>query len=89
MRIKEGFTLRTICGQHVVVGEGIAQVNFNTLLSFNDSAAWLWEQVQGKEFTEEDLAALLGQKYEVEASTALADSRKLVSVWKEQGILEE
>ena len=42
MRIKEGFTLRTICGEHVVIGEGLAQVNFTKMLSLNGSAAYLW-----------------------------------------------
>ena len=42
MRIKEGFVLRTICGQHVVSGEGTANVNFSKLVSLNDSAAYLF-----------------------------------------------
>lgn len=88
MKIKEGFTLRTICGEHVVVGEGLAQVNFNKLLSLNESAAWLWEQVSGKEFTPEDLAALLQEKYDVTAEIALQDARKLADSWAEQGVAE-
>ena len=47
MKIKEGFILRKICGEYVVVGEGLAQVNFNKMLSLNASAAYLWEQFQG------------------------------------------
>lgn len=89
MKLKEGFVLRTICGEHVVVGEGLAQVNYNKLISLNPSAAWLWEQVVGKEFTPEDLSALLLEKYEVEPERALEDSRKLVAQWKEQGLISE
>lgn len=88
MKIKDGFILRTICGENVVVGEGLAQVNFNKLLSLNASAAWLWEQVKGKDFTVEDLAALLQEKYDVSADVALADSQKLADSWKEQGVAE-
>ena len=88
MRIKDGFILRTICGENVVVGEGLAQVNFNKLLSLNASAAWLWEQVKGKDFTVEDLAALLQEKYDVSADVALADSQRLADSWKEQGVAE-
>ena len=88
MRIKDGVILRTICGENVVVGEGLAQVNFNKLLSLNASAAWLWEQVKGKDFTVEDLAALLQEKYDVSADVALADSQKLADSWKEQGVAE-
>ena len=50
MKIKEGFVLRTICGQSVVSGEGRAQVNFSKLVSLNDTAAYLFKAVQGREF---------------------------------------
>lgn len=89
MRIKEGFILRTICGESVVVGEGLAQVNYNKLISLNNSAAWLWEQVQGRDFSVEDLASLLQERYEVSAEQALADSRKLLRVWQEQNLVTE
>lgn len=88
MRLKDGFTLRTICGEHVVIGEGLAQVNFNKMLSLNATAAYLWEQVQGKDFTVEDLAVLLTEKYEVSGEQARQDAAKLVQVWQEQGVAE-
>jgi len=88
MKLKEGFILRTICGEHVVVGEGLAQVNFNKMLSLNESAAYLWESVTGKEFTKEDLVNLLLEKYEVTPEIAAADVDKLVAVWVEQGVAE-
>ena len=56
MKIKEGFILRQICGEYVVVGEGLAQVNFNKMLSLNESAAYLWQEVSDKEFTKEEVS---------------------------------
>ncbi|MBQ2171710.1 MAG: PqqD family protein [Bacteroidales bacterium] len=88
MRIKEGFTLRTICGEHVVIGEGLAQVNFNKMLSLNGSAAYLWEQLKDRDFTEEDAVNLLLEKYDVDPEHALEDVKKLFEGWKEQGVLE-
>ena len=40
MKIKDGFILRSICGEFIVVGEGLAQVNFNKMLSLNESATF-------------------------------------------------
>ena len=88
MRIKEGFTLRTICGEHVVIGEGLAQVNFNKMLSLNGSAAYLWEQLKDKEFTEEDAVQVLTDKYDVTPERALEDVKKLLEEWKKQGVVE-
>lgn len=87
MRIKEGFVLRTMLGEHVVVGEGLAQVNFNRLLSLNSTAAYLWESVVGKDFTVEDLAQLILDKYDVSQEQALADSDSITKTWIEQGVL--
>lgn len=88
MKIKEGFVLRSIRDDHVVVGEGLAQINFNKMLSLNESAAWLWEQVQGKEFTPAILADLLVERYEVTWEQALADAKKLTQSWINEGVAE-
>lgn len=88
MKIKEGFRLRTICGENIVVGEGLSQVNFNKMIVLNDSAAFLFGEVQGMEFTAETLAELLEGRYEVDHETALRDSRIIVDKWKDAGIAQ-
>ena len=88
MKIKEGFVLRTICGQHVVSGEGTANVNFSKLVSLNDSAAYLFKAVGDGDFTPERLADLLLAEYDVDRETALKDAETLCAQWKEIGIVE-
>ncbi|MBQ6015606.1 MAG: PqqD family protein [Bacteroidales bacterium] len=88
MKIKDGFTLRTMLGENIVVGEGLAQVNFNKLITLNETAAFLWKEVSGKEFTKEDLVQLLLDNYEVEEERASADVDKLLDTWRQEGIVE-
>ena len=88
MKIKEGFILRSICGEFIVVGEGLAQVNFNKMLSLNESAAYLWKEVEGNEFTPEDLVQLLLDKYDVSREQATADVEKLTATWVKEGVVE-
>ena len=88
MKIKEGFVLRTICGQSVVSGEGSANVNFSKLVSLNESAAYLFKAVQDKEFTALTLADLLLKEYDVDPETALKDAETLCAQWKEIEIAE-
>ena len=88
MKIKEGFVLRTICGQNVVSGEGTSQVNFSKLVSLNDSAAYLFKAVGSGDFTAETLADLLLDEYDVDRETALKDAEALCAQWKEIGIAE-
>ena len=87
MRIKDGFVLRTMLGDYVVVGEGLAQVDFNCLLTLNATAAYLWESVDGKDFTKEDRADLLVDKYGIPREQAISDSEKIANTWIEQGVL--
>lgn len=89
MRIKEGFKLRTIVGEHIVTGEGLAQVNFNKIISLNETAAYLWENVSGKEFSVEDLAKLLLDEYDVDEATAFKDAAAIADKWIEIGIVDK
>lgn len=89
MKIKKGFVLRQLLGEYVVTGEGLERVNFNKIISLNATAAYLWEQVQDKDFTVEDLANFLTEKYEVSAEIALKDSQTLADSWKEAGLIDE
>ena len=89
MKIKKGFVLRQLLGEYVVTGEGLERINFNKIISFNATAAYLWEKVQDKEFTVGELADLLVEHYEVDKETAFKDSEALVNSWKEASLLED
>ena len=88
MKIKEGFVLREMCGENIVTAEGIEHINFNKLISLNSSAAYLWENLIGKEFTVEDMAALLVEQYDIDMELALKDSEALCKAWMEAGVTE-
>lgn len=88
MKIKEGFVLRDICGQHVISAEGFSQMNFSKLITLNESAHYLWQSVEGKEFDAETLAGLLIEKYGIPEELAKTDAEKLLAKWMEIGIVE-
>jgi len=89
MKLKSGFTLRTFCGEKIVVAEGLENINFNKMLSLNSSAAFLWEGFYGKEFTVDNLADALVENYGIDKELALTDSGKLVQSWRDAGVLED
>ena len=88
MKIKEGFKLRTIIGQSVVQAEGSANVNYSSLISLNETAAYLFKELQGKDFTEETAVQLLLDQYEVDEETARKDVKALLAKWREIGLTE-
>lgn len=90
MRTNKGFNLHTVCGEKILVAEGKQHIDFNFIVSLNESAAYLWEALQNWEsFTPTDMANLLTNKYDIEATTALKDAEALSKQWKEIGIITE
>ena len=89
MRIKKGFILREVCGEHVITGEGLAAVNFGRLLALNETAAWLWKQADAMgDFTVDALTEKLCEEYEVTKETALHDVTTIVEQWQKEGVIE-
>lgn len=88
MKIVEGFRLRDVMGQATLVGEGIGQINFNKLVTLNASAAYLWQSVADREFTTDDLAALLVERYGIAPDRALLDASRIAEEWSTNGIIK-
>ena len=75
MKIKKGFELRDICGEKVIIASGIENIDFNKMISLNESAAYLWQQVSDKTFDADLLAQLLEAAYDVDHATATTDAQ--------------
>lgn len=88
MKAKNGFNLRTVCGENILVAEGEENIDFNNIISMNESSAYLWNRIQGKDFEVKDLVDLLIEMYEVDEETATRDARLLVDQWKQAEIIE-
>ena len=89
MKLKKGFVLRQVCGENVVVGEGLDAINFGKLLSLNETAAWLWQQAKEMgDFTEKDLSACLCESYDVSEEQARADVDAIIKQWDELHLLD-
>ena len=69
MKVKEGFVLRSVAGSNVVVPVGAASVDFNGMITLNDSGAFLWRELE-KGADVDSLTAALLRDYEVDEETA-------------------
>lgn len=88
MKAKNGFNLRTVCGENIVVAEGEENIDFSNIISMNESSAYLWKNIQGKDFEVKDLVDLLIKMYDVDVETATRDAQVLVDQWKQAEIIE-
>ena len=89
MKIKKGFVLRQVCGENVIVGEGLNAINFGKMLALNETAAWLWQQaVAMGEFNVETLADKLCEEYDVTQDEARRDVAAIIDEWNSVGVIE-
>lgn len=88
MRIKKDFNLREVCGEYIIVAEGKENIDFCNIISMNESSAYLWKQVQNKDFDADTLTELLTDEYDVDKETAMNDVKVLIKQWVDAGIVE-
>ncbi len=72
MKTKEGYLLREVAGNHVVVPTGRATLDFNGVITLNDTGSFLWKLLN-TEKTEQELLLALLEQYEVDEAAAKAD----------------
>lgn len=90
MKLKKGFVLRDVCGEQVIMGEGLGALDFGRLLCLNETASWLWRQAESfGEFTVESLSQSLCHEYDVDLDLAQTDVASIVEQWKNVGVIEE
>ncbi len=89
MRIKNGFVLREVCGEQVIMGEGVGALNFGKLLCLNETAAWLWQKAtEMGDFSIDSLADALCAEYDVSKEQAKVDVAAIVAEWQKVNVLE-
>lgn len=88
MKIIDGFELREVCGEKVILACGMNNIDFSKIISLNETAAFLWTVAIEQEFTEDMLVKALLEEYEVDDETARRDVANVVSKWKEIGLLD-
>lgn len=66
MKAKQGFRLRPLGEEFILVGESVELINFNKMITMNESAAYLWREVEHlPSFEAQTLVDLLLKEYEV------------------------
>lgn len=94
MRIKPGFRLTDICGTNILIAEGQENIDFSNIISMNESAKLLWENIADKDFTIDDLARILTDNYQIDDDTslpydqALKDATDIARQWIDAGVVE-
>lgn len=88
MRIKQQYKVREMAGEHVVIMQGRLGSDLTRIISLNDSALYLWQSVEGKEFDINRVAELLAEHYGIDDQIAERDAARWIDKLAECGLLE-
>ena len=89
MKITEGFLLRKVASQNLVMPMGKKAFDFNRAITLNETAAFLWSVLQKEDVTKEELILKLTKEYDVDVSTAENEIDKFLNKLRENGLLDE
>ena len=87
MKLKENFVLREVADTWVVLPIAEATLDFNGMLTLNESGALLWKVLEGG-CEKTDLTAALLAEYEVDEATAAASVEKFLETLEKAGCVE-
>lgn len=87
MKIKKGFVIRVVGGEHVVVAVGELSKSFHGMINMNETGAFLWKFFTEEHTLEEGIDALCGE-YEVERERAETDVKRFVEILEKNGFTE-
>lgn len=88
MKIKEGFLLRQVGDNHIVVPVGTQMVDFRCIITLNDTGSFIWQQLQ-KPCTKEDIVAAMLAEYDAPADVIAADVDVYLTALREKDLLDE
>ena len=93
MKTIEGFKLRKLGNEYILVGESMALINFNKMITLNETAAFLWQQAENLSqthgsFDAQGLCGALCGEYDVTPEQALTDVQSTINQWLEAGVIE-
>lgn len=85
MKLKNGFLLRKIAGQTVVLPTS-AELDLNMMITLNETGAFLWEHL-AEETDEAELTSALLAEYDVDEETAKKAVAAFVKKLNDNGFL--
>lgn len=87
MKIKSGFLLRKVAGRNIVAASGDNSLDFQGMITLNETGAFLWDELS-QELTEEELIKKLVLEYEVKEEVAAKDVKEFLDLLSQKHFLE-
>jgi hypothetical protein len=87
MKFKDGYKVRSMAGENVVIMQGKAGSDMTRIISLNKSSLLLWNELQDREFEVADIANILVENYNIDQTTAEQDAKAWAEKLAECGLI--
>ena len=87
MRLRGDLTLRKIGNEYMIVEPGKEMIDLSKVYSLNKTAAFLWNELQGRDFSEDDVAQILIEEYGLTPRNAYMDGTKMLQHFKAENLI--
>ncbi len=88
MRIKKGFAKRKIAGSNIVVPVGKNSLEFNGMITLNDSGSFFWDCLS-EDTTVDEVVKKVTAEYDVDSERARKDIETFIKMLDENNLLEK
>ena len=80
--------MREMAGEHVIIMQGKHGSDLTKIISLNQSALYIWNELQGKEFDTEVVANMIVERYGIDKGVATTDAERWIEKLRECNIAE-
>ena len=84
MKLKEGYLLKEVAGNHVIIPVG--NISFDGMMKLNETGVLIWKCLE-KGLTEDDILSAFLKEYDVEEERARQDIAAFIDRLKKAKIL--
>ena len=88
MRIKQGYKVRELAGENVVIMQGRSGADMTRVISLNNSSLLLWNNLLDVDFSADEVKRILLENYDVDEAVAAADAQAWVEKMQQTGLVE-
>jgi len=88
MKINDDFTLRQVNKNAFLLEGKNEKNNSEKIITFNSTAAFLWTELSGKDFTLQDVEKILIDKYCLNQDCANNDAKHIIKVWTQSSLIK-
>lgn len=87
MKLRSDLTIRQLGDESIIVDPSQDMVDMTKVFTLNETAAFLWNQLQGQDFSVDNIVTILLENYDVTDKVARQDAQLMIDSFTKQGLL--